>query len=260
MERTDETINTVTFAKSWFVQREIHAAKKSGELQRFPLTSKLAVGLSAVCIEANAEVSRFTRLLIIADSVIQEFKAVALRWSMRTSGPSNRGPQRVWALANIQLQRAFANLDTRTNNQVNSQYVTPATAAAESRTITYGLLESAQHGQEARIQVRTHRTRCTRRNIEAVAAQEGGKANSLPAVVTRRAAATSSPSAAPTARDAPPRTRRSRDSPSATWSSPPPSVRSTSISSTPYETIQSAYLQRSRTTTVQRMLSSPRAS
>lgn len=34
---------------------------------------------------------------------------------------------------------------------------------------------------------------------------------------TRRAAATSSPSAAATARDALPRTRRSRDSPSATW-------------------------------------------
>jgi hypothetical protein len=46
-----------------------------------------------------------------------------------------------------------------------------------------------------------------------------------PTVVTRRVVATSSPSAAPTARDAHPRTRRSRDSPSATWSSPPPSVR-----------------------------------
>lgn len=38
-----------------------------------------------------------------------------------------------------------------------------------------------------------------------------------PAAETRRAAATSSPSDAATARDAPPRTRRSRDSPSATW-------------------------------------------
>lgn len=40
-----------------------------------------------------------------------------------------------------------------------------------------------------------------------------------------QAAATSSPSGAPTARDAPPRTRPSRDSPSATWSSLLRSVR-----------------------------------
>lgn len=51
------------------------------------------------------------------------------------------------------------------------------------------------------------------------------RTNRLLAVVTRRAAATSSPSAAPTARDAPPRIRQSRDLPSGTWSSPPPSVR-----------------------------------
>jgi hypothetical protein len=52
------------------------------------------------------------------------------------------------------------------------------------------------------------------------------KTNTTTAAVTRRVAATSSPSAAPTARDAHPRTRRSRDSPSATWSSLLPSVRS----------------------------------
>jgi hypothetical protein len=52
-----------------------------------------------------------------------------------------------------------------------------------------------------------------------------GKTNTTTAAVTRRVAATSSRSAAPTARDALPRTRRSRDSPFATWSSPPPSVR-----------------------------------
>lgn len=44
---------------------------------------------------------------------------------------------------------------------------------------------------------------------------------------TRRAAATSSPSGAPTARDAPPRTRPSSGSPSATWLSLPPLVRIT---------------------------------
>lgn len=45
------------------------------------------------------------------------------------------------------------------------------------------------------------------------------------AAATRTAGATSSLSVAPTARDAPPRTRPSRDSPSATWLSPPLSVR-----------------------------------
>ena len=47
--------------------------------------------------------------------------------------------------------------------------------------------------------------------------------------------ATSSPSAAPTARDAFLRTRPSRDSPSATWSSPPLSVRRFRQTSTSYE-------------------------
>ena len=48
----------------------------------------------------------------------------------------------------------------------------------------------------------------------------------LTAAATRTAAATSSPCAAPTALAASPRTRLSRDSPSATWSSPLLSVRS----------------------------------
>lgn len=80
---------------------------------------------------------------------------------------------------------------------------------------TYELPESAHHGQEARVQV------C---NVEE-AKLAGGEANNITAAVTRRVAATSSPSVAPTAPDAPPRTRRSRDSPSATWSSLLPSVR-----------------------------------
>lgn len=71
------------------------------------------------------------------------------------------------------------------------------------------------------------------RIVAAVAACVNCKANTPTAAVTRRVAATSSPSAAPTARDAPPRTRQSRDSPSATWSSPPPSVRPTTISHKP---------------------------
>jgi hypothetical protein len=50
-------------------------------------------------------------------------------------------------------------------------------------------------------------------------------ANMTTAAATRRAAATPSPSAAATARDAPPRIRRSSASPSATWSSLLPSVR-----------------------------------
>ncbi|KAB8343127.1 hypothetical protein FH972_022720 [Carpinus fangiana] len=48
-------------------------------------------------------------------------------------------------------------------------------------------------------------------------------------VATSPAAATSSPSAAATARAARPRTRQSRDSPSATWSSLLPSVRHTPL-------------------------------
>jgi len=59
--------------------------------------------------------------------------------------------------------------------------------------------------------------------------------NICTAVATRRVVATSSPSAAPTARDAFPRTRPSRDSPSATWSSPLLSVRRSRQTSTPYE-------------------------
>lgn len=55
------------------------------------------------------------------------------------------------------------------------------------------------------------------------------RADHLPAAATRRAAATSSPSAAATARAARPRTRPSRGSPSATWSSLPLFVRSLSF-------------------------------
>lgn len=49
--------------------------------------------------------------------------------------------------------------------------------------------------------------------------------SSSAAVVTRKAGATSNPFAAPTARDAHPRTKQLRDSPSATWSNQPPFVR-----------------------------------
>lgn len=73
----------------------------------------------------------------------------------------------------------------------------------------------AHHGQEARFQV----------TLAAPRFHRDARSDTTPAVATRRAAATSSPSAAPTARDAPLRIRQSRDSPFATWSSPPPSVR-----------------------------------
>ena len=72
-----------------------------------------------------------------------------------------------------------------------------------------------QNGQEESLQVRLFWSDIS----------TGCRADTIcTAVATRRVVATSSPSAAPTARDAPPRTRQSRDSPSATWSSPPPSV------------------------------------
>ena len=83
-----------------------------------------------------------------------------------------------------------------------------------------------QNGQEESLQVRFAWPEIT----------TGCRADNIcTAVATRRVVATSSPSAAPTARDAFPRTRPSRDSPSATWSSPLLSVRRSRQTSTPYE-------------------------
>jgi len=76
-------------------------------------------------------------------------------------------------------------------------------------------LQNFHHGQEARIEVRD----CIRYRTDRIANIQGT------AVATRRGAVTSSLFAAPTAQDVHPKTRRSRDSPSAIWSSRPLSVR-----------------------------------
>ncbi len=74
--------------------------------------------------------------------------------------------------------------------------------------------EARQNAQEESFQVR----RIIPLNIDAILTNN-------PAGATRRAAATSNPSVAQTAHDALPRTKRSRDSQSATWSNQLPSVR-----------------------------------